>query len=64
MYEDEEFDESRSGGSSPDVSNFNDYYERVNELVDYADWESCELLAELFSCRDKHAKNSALQVLF
>jgi hypothetical protein len=59
----EEYDEDSYGSSDQEVTNFNDYYAHVNELVEYAEWESSEVLGELFSCRDKHANLPALQVL-
>jgi hypothetical protein len=45
-----------------ELDNFNDYYDRISELVQYADWESSELLAELLSCQDSHSLFTKLQI--
>ncbi|KAI6191824.1 CSN12-like protein [Aphelenchoides bicaudatus] len=62
MYEDYD-DGSRSDvASNAEIESFNDYYDRCNELVEDADWESSEILAELLSCREKHATLPFLRI--
>lgn len=59
----DEYGEGRSDTESVfEIDNFYDYVERYNDLVEDADWESGEILAELLSVKGKHANLSVLQV--
>lgn len=64
MYDDYDEGSRSDATSSVEIENFNDYCERFNDLVEDADWESSEILAELLSCREKHANLPSLQVCF